>query len=171
MKEKQRRKNAYPMARAWLSQVSTARQKLETLRQKRDNLRMLTTSISSSPTGMPRSDSPDLQRTQTLIAEIDAMEELILEAERELRRVKTEVGLTLCKLENPLSQSVLMLRYIDQKDWRAISGKLHYKYTQLNHYLKFGLAELESILASCRKSKDGCEYNAGHWVSNEDTPL
>ena len=69
MREKRQRKKEYPMARVYLGHVSIAKWNLENLRQKRDNLRMLTTDTASHLTGLPRSGSPDLQRNETLIAE------------------------------------------------------------------------------------------------------
>ncbi len=147
MSVKYTKRGDYPLAERFLSRVRTAQRKLDKLRAKRDNLRLLTTNTSACLTGMPRSDSPDLQRNETLVVEIDELEEKIIEAERKLMQLRVEVGLTICQLEDSLIQAMLIMHYLDGMTWKKIGKQFTYGRTRVYDFRDRGLAQLEKRIS------------------------
>ena len=74
-------KHDYPAACAYLGRVRDAERHVEWLRERVANLRMLLTDTSVRLTDMPHSNSPGLQKHETLHAEIDEMDREIAAAE------------------------------------------------------------------------------------------
>lgn len=110
------------------------------------NLRMLLTDTSVHLTDMPHSDSPDLQKHETLHAEIDELEREITVAEKSKQEVVTEVGMMLTRLQDPLGQCALILYYLEKKRWTEVTEKMQFSIAQTYRFRDVGLAELEKLL-------------------------
>ncbi len=139
-------KSGYPMACEYLGRVRDADRHVEWLRERKDNLQMLLTDTSVHYTDMPHSDSPDLQKHQTIQAEIDEMEREIKEAEAAAADTRLEVGRTVCRLSDPVIQRILLLYYLENKSWRDVAGEMNYSPAQTYRYRDVGYAELEKLL-------------------------
>ena len=108
--------NPYPLACAWLNRIREAERKVERIRQRIANLRMLTTDDSVHLTDMPRGSSPDQQKLATLMAEIDESERELAEAEIALKAIRKEIVNTVNSLDNELLQKILIFRYIQKME-------------------------------------------------------
>ena len=107
---------------------------------------MLLTDTSVHLSDMPRSSSPDLQRHQTVYAQIDEMERDREEAEKKLNAIRLEIGSTVSRLSDPASQQVLMLRYLNGEKWKEIAVETGYSIPRVNQFRDIGMEELERIL-------------------------
>ena len=139
-------KSGYPMACEYLGRVRDADRHVEWLRERKDNLQMLLTDTSVHYTDMPHSDSPDLQKHQTIQAEIDEMEREIAAAEIAKQETISEVGMMLTRLQDPLGQRALILYYLEKKRWTEVAEKMQFSIAQTYRFRDAGLAELEELL-------------------------
>ena len=139
-------KTGYPAACEYLGRVRAANRHVEWLRDRKANLQMLLTDTSVHYTDMPHSDSPDLQKHQTIQAEIDEIERQITAAEASAAEIRLEVGRTVCRLSDPVVQKALILHYLDGKYWTDVAGVIRFSIAQTYRYRDAGLAELEKLL-------------------------
>ena len=139
-------KSDYPIACEYLGRVREAERHVDWLRQRVMNLRMLLTDTSVHFSDMPHSDSPDLQKHETLHAEIDELEREIAEAEKAKEDIRIEVGRTVCRLSDPLSQRAIIYHYLQGLSWRETAVKMKYSPMQVYRYRDAGYAELEEML-------------------------
>ena len=140
-------KMTYPLAQKYLGRVREAERKVEQMEFRKANLRMLLTDTSVHLSDMPRSDSPDPQRHQTIHAEMDALEREIAAARQELEKIREETGMMICRLSRPTTQRVMLLYYFQNKrSWLEVAQELGYSKAQVFRYRNRGLAELEKML-------------------------
>jgi len=139
-------KKSYPAARTFLERVRIADRKVEDMTMRIENLRMLLTDRSVHLSDMPRGSSPDQQRMQTVFAEIDELEREKAQAEAEAEVLRIEVGRMICRVSNPYSQKVLMLHYLENKQWSDIGSEVGYGRHQVYRARNAGYAELEKML-------------------------
>ena len=139
-------KHDYPAACAYLGRVRDAERHVERLLERVANMRMLLTDTSVHLTDMPHSDSPDLQKYETLHAEIDEMEREIAAAEIAKQETISEVSRTLIRLQDPLGQRALILYYLEKKRWTEVAEKMQFSIAQTYRFRDAGLAELEELL-------------------------
>ena len=139
-------KYEYPVACEYLGRVREAERHTDWLRERAANMRMLLTDTSVHMTDMPHSDSPNLQKHETLHAEIDELEREIAEAEKAAEDIRIEVGRTVCRLSDPLSQRAIIYHYLHGLSWRETAGKMKFSQTQVYRFRDAGYAELEEML-------------------------
>ncbi len=136
----------YPKASKYLGQIRKQRHLIATLKLRKENLQMLLTDKASHLSGMPGSDSPDLQREQTRVVEIDELEEEIAEARKRIKELKEEIGARIMLVSDPMAQRALIFRYLQCKSYRELGAALVYSPQQARRYLKKGLKEMEDML-------------------------
>ena len=141
-----KQESRYPLARAMLAKVRRADRKVELLRQRVANLRMLTTNTTVRLTGMPRSGSPDQQRLATLLAEIDEKERELQEAEMAALAIRHEAVKSINRISDPLLQQILRLHDLEGKSWKDIPDEIGYGRSRSFQYYDAGLAALDRIL-------------------------
>ena len=139
-------KYEYPVACEYLGRVREAERHVDWLRQRVENMRMLLTDTSVHLTDMPHSDSPDLQKHETLHAEIDELEREIAEAEKAKDDIRIEVGRIVCRLSDPLSQRAIIYHYLQGLSWRETAVQMKFSQTQVYRFRDAGYAELEEML-------------------------
>ena len=137
---------AYPTACEYLGRVRQADRRVEWLRERAANMRMLLTDTSVHLTDMPHSDSPDLQKHETLHAEIDELEREIAAAEKATQEVRVEIGITISRMTDPISQRIMILYYLQNKSWQEAAQEIRYSKAQTFRYRDEGYAELEEML-------------------------
>ena len=138
--------NEFPAAREYLGQVRKAEKHVEWLRQRVANLRMLLTDTAVHLTKTPGSGSLETQKNEALYAEIDSLEREIAEAEDAVKAIRTEVGMMICRIQDPIAQKVLILHYLDRMPWRNITSKIGFSETHMYRFRDMGYAELEKLL-------------------------
>ena len=136
-----------PLARGYLDRARKAKIQVNLLKQRIMNLRMLTTDTSVHLTeNRIQNDSADKNKLLTLTAQIDEMERELEETKEALENIRLEIGIMICRLNDPFIQRVLIMHYLDYKSWRAIAREIGYSHAQIFRYRDAGLAELEEIL-------------------------
>jgi len=137
----------YPVAQEYMGRVRDAERKVEQLEYQKANLRMMLTDTSVHLSDMPRSDSPDLQRHQTIQAKIDTLEQEIAAARQERKKTREETGMMLCRLSRPVTQRIMILYYFHpNRSWKEVANELGYSKAQVLRYRDEGFAELEKLL-------------------------
>ena len=131
-------RSEYPLACEYLGQIRAADRHVEWLRDRKMNLQMLLTDTSVHLPDMPHSDSLDLQKHQTIQAEIDEMEREFKEAETAAAATRLEVGRTVCRLSDTKSQKVLLLRYLENMSWWDIASEIKYSPAQTYRFRDAG---------------------------------
>lgn len=142
-------KGGTPMtAKEYLNQVREAEKKVAWLRRQVSNLRRLITDTSVHLTDMPHTDSPDLQKVQTIMAEIDDLERQIPVAEKEAAAIRHDVGLLICGIQDHIIQDVLTFHYLQGKTWNEIARELGFCNSRIRQLNYCGLSIIDQSLAA-----------------------
>ncbi len=136
---------SWPKAEKYLGQVRKKQEEIVKLERRRENELLLRSDKALHLTGLPRSDSPDLQREQTRSVEIDELEEKKREAEKELKALQEEVGDTIMEIADPISQKILILHYIQGNSWKKVASEVGYSTVHMRRYRDEGMDELEEL--------------------------
>ncbi len=140
----------YPLTKKYLGRVWEAQGKEGRLEYRKANLQMMLTDTAVHWSDTPRSSSPDMQRKQTIQAEIDAVEQEIVEARQETEKIREEIGMTICRLSNPLSQRVLILHYLQHMSWRQAAREMQICKATVYRLRDAGYKELEELLKAAQ---------------------
>ena len=97
---------------------------------------------------MPHGGSRDLQKHETIQAEIDELECDLAEAEVSAWKIRMEVGLMICRLSDPTGQKVLIHRFIQHEEWKTVSQKTGYSISLIFKCKDEAMSELEKILTA-----------------------
>ncbi len=143
-----RLRDLYPRATKYLGQIRKQKHLIQELKLRKENMQLLLTDLAAHLSGMPRSDSPDLQREQTRVVELDVLEGEIQEARKNMKALKKEIGARIMLVSDPLSQRALILRYVQCQAYRELGITMAYSPAQARRYLKKGLAEIEAMLSA-----------------------
>ena len=136
----------YPRVQALLDRLRAAELEVNRLREKRELLRMVTTDTSVHLMLASGSDSPDKQKIQTALAEIDELKEKILVAATALQAIRIDVAYILSRVSQPPGKKVLQMYFFEHKNWRTIASETHFAISAVFRYREKGLEELEAIL-------------------------
>ena len=136
----------FPRVQGLMDHLRAAERRAESLREKRDFLRMMTTDTSCHLTGMPRSDSPDQQRIQTALAEIDELEGKITAAEASVQATRLYIFNMSSEITDSLIRKALRLYFFEHRSWENIRRELHCARTCIYTMRLEGLQALEEIL-------------------------
>lgn len=134
-------------ARAFLSRLRRQSHRLNLKRGQVQALHDLATSATAQISDMPRSDSPNLQRLETLVCKIADLEAEIQQESVELEAVRLETALMICRLHDPIYQRLLTLRYIDNRKWSEIMDELGYSRSRVYEIHEDALCAMEKLLA------------------------
>ena len=147
-KRKRSEKRQYLMARTYLGQYAISKKHLERIELKIFNLRSLLTDnsmhLSDAYHGNGRGYIKN--RQETLAAEIDELEREAAEARQKADSIRIEIGETICKIEDPIVQKVLMLHYLESMSLSKTARKINYGKTHTFRLNETGLSELERLL-------------------------
>jgi len=138
----------FPEACAFLEQVKESEQRVQQLEMRIENLRMLTTDTSVHLSDMPHTPSPDQQKLLTLLANIDELERELEQAKQEMQKVRMSVGSTICQIEDPLIQRILLLRYLYGNTWSEIQKALPCSNSTIYRFRDEGVEILDQLLIS-----------------------
>ena len=133
-------------ARDYLSRVRRMEQRLGWKRSQVMALREMATSATSQISGMPRSDSPNLQRMEALVCKIADLEQEIQQEAVALEDTRIETALTICHISNEQHQRVLTERYLHQHSWKTIAGNMGYSPSYVFRLHEDALCQMEALL-------------------------
>ena len=111
-----------------------------------ENLRMLATDTANHLNGASPGGKGDGDRIGRIMAEIVDTEQQISAAKEEAERIRLEVRETVTQIDNPVSQKVIMMYYLEHRILHEIAQEICYSQTQAFRVLETGLAEIERIL-------------------------
>ena len=109
-------------ARAFLSRLRRQSHRLNLKRGQVQALHDLATSATAQISDMPRSDSPNLQRLETLVCKIADLEAEIQQESVELEAVRLETALMICRLHDPVYQRLLTFAVYRQSEMERNYG-------------------------------------------------
>ena len=134
-------------ARVFLNRLGRIARRLKLKREQVQALHELATSATAQISDMPRSDSPNLQRLETLVCRIADLDAEIQQESVEMEAVRLETALMICRLHDPIYQRILTLRYIDNRKWNEIMDELGYSRSRIFEMHEDALCAMEKLLA------------------------
>ena len=122
-------------AREFLERVRVLRRGIKRKQGKIRFLREMATSTTATMSDMPRSDSPNLQRMETVLCKAADLERELAEDKATLAAVKEEITEAICDLDDYKEQQALFGRYVECKEWEDIAKACGYhKRTVQRHH-------------------------------------
>lgn len=140
-----RQKAEHSKAYEYLDKVREARRRVRQLEQRIANLRSLLTDTSAHVT-KTRTQSAPGDKMLSITAQIDELEREKVNAEKAAEEIRLEVGMMICRIEDPMAQRVLILRYLEGKNWKKIVNEMRTGNGQVFRFHEIGLSSLERIL-------------------------
>lgn len=134
-------------ARVFLNRLGRISRRMKLKREQVQALHELATSATAQISDMLRSDSPNLQRLETLVCKIADLDAEIQQESVEMEAVRLETALMICRLHDPAYQRILTLRYIDNRKWNEIMDELGYSRSRIFEMHEDALCAMEKLLA------------------------
>ena len=119
----------------FLGRVRKLRNGIENKMLRIETLRDMATSTTAAVSDMPRSDSPNLQRMETVLCKVADLESEIAEDRAAMETAKAEITAALSELEEYREQQALYGRYVECNAWAAIAKDcgFHIRTVQRQH--------------------------------------
>lgn len=119
----------------FLGRVRKLRNGIENKMLRIETLRDMATSTTAAVSDMPRSDSPNLQRMETVLCKVADLESEIAEDRAAMETAKAEITAALSELEDYREQQALYGRYVECNAWAAIAKDcgFHIRTVQRQH--------------------------------------
>ena len=119
----------------FLGQVRRLRNGIENKMLRIETLRDMATSTTAAVSDMPRSDSPNLQRMETVLCKVADLESEIAQDRAAMETAKAEITAALSELEDYREQQALYGRYVECNAWAAIAKDcgFHIRTVQRQH--------------------------------------
>ncbi len=119
----------------FLGRVRKLRNGIENKMLRIETLRDMATSTTAAVSDMPRSDSPNLQRMETVLCKVADLESEIAQDRAAMETAKVEITAALSELEDYREQQALYGRYVECNAWAAIAKDcgFHIRTVQRQH--------------------------------------
>ena len=119
----------------FLGRVRKLRNGIENKMLRIETLRDMATSTTAAVSDMPRSDSPNLQRMETVLCKVADLESEIAHDRAAMETAKAEITAALSELEDYREQQALYGRYVECNAWAAIAKDcgFHIRTVQRQH--------------------------------------
>ena len=119
----------------FLGRVRKLRNGIENKMLRIETLRDMATSTTAAVSDMPRSDSPNLQRMETVLCKVADLESEITQDRAAMETAKAEITAALSELEDYREQQALYGRYVECNAWAAIAKDcgFHIRTVQRQH--------------------------------------
>ena len=119
----------------FLGRVRKLRNGIENKKLRIETLRDMATSTTAAVSDMPRSDSPNLQRMETVLCKVADLESEIVQDRAAMETAKAEITTALSELEDYREQQALYGRYVECNAWAAIAKDcgFHIRTVQRQH--------------------------------------
>ena len=130
----------------FLGQVRRLRNGIENKMLRIETLRDMAASTTGRITDMPRSDSPNLQKMETVLCKVADLEREIIADRAEMESAKAEVAAALSELEDYREQEVLFGRYVECNAWAAIATDCGYHIRTVQRRHDSGVEHLAALL-------------------------
>ena len=119
----------------FLGRVRKLRNGIENKMLRIETLRDMATSTTAAVSDMPRSDSPNLQRMETVLCKVADLESEIAQDRAAMETAKAEITAALSELEDYQEQQALYGWYVECNAWAAIAKDcgFHIRTVQRQH--------------------------------------
>ena len=119
----------------FLGRVRKLRNGIENKMLRIETLRDMATSTTAAVSDMPRSDSPNLQRMETVLCKVADLESEIAQDRAAMETAKAEITAALSELEDYREQQALYGRYVECNAWGGIAKDcgFHIRTVQRQH--------------------------------------
>ena len=119
----------------FLGRVRKLRNGIENKMLRIETLRDMATSTTAAVSDMPRSDSPNLQRMETVLCKVADLESEIAQDRAAMETAKAEITAALSELVDYREQQALYGRYVECNAWAAIAKDcgFHIRTVQRQH--------------------------------------
>ena len=117
---------AVQAAREFLGQARELQAGIANKRHRIEMLRNMATSTTGTMSDMPRSDSPNLQRMETVLCKAADLEMEVAGDMARLVEAKQEITAAIGELSEYREQEVLYYRYVECMPWAAIATECGY---------------------------------------------
>jgi len=134
-------------AKEFLGRVGRIERRLKWKKTQVESLRTLATGCSAQISDMPRSDSPNLQRLETLVCKIADLDAAVKQDEADLAAAKIDLALMICRVPNELQQAILTARYMECKTWSIVIEETGISRSGVFSHHEDALCWVESLLA------------------------
>ena len=134
-------------ARDYLNRVHRMERKLRWKREQITALREMATSATMRISDMPRGDSPNLQRMESLVCKITDLEREALAEAAALEAARIDTALMICNLQNEQHQQLLTERYLRSRGWKEIADAMGYSLSHMFRLHEDALCHMEALLA------------------------
>ena len=112
---------AMKTAQEFLGRALTLQREIENKKRRIQTLRDMATSTTGTMSDMPRSDSPNLQRMETVLCKAADLEFEVDVDKARLDLLKADITEVLSDLEDFREQQVLYARYVAGMEWNSIA--------------------------------------------------
>ena len=134
-------------ARDYLNRVHRMERKLRWKREQITALRDMAASATMRISDMPRTDSPNLQRMETLVCKVADLEQEVLAEVVALEATRIDTALMICNLPNEQHQQLLTERYLRGRGWKEIADAMGYSLSHMFRLHEDALCHMEVLLA------------------------
>ena len=111
---------AMEAAREFLGRARALRREIENKQRRIQTLRDMATSTTGTMSDMPRSDSPNLQRMETVLLKAADLEMEVAGDMARLDEIKQEITAAIGELDDYREQEVLFYRYVNCLSWARV---------------------------------------------------
>lgn len=119
-------------AKEYLRQVRWIDQRIDSKIALTERLRDTATKATFTLSDMPRSDSPNLQRMESVIIKIIDMERSINDDIDRLVDLKRTVITAICELRDPEQELLMEQHYLNYRSWEEIAAMMNYSTRQVH---------------------------------------
>ena len=137
---------AMKAAQEFLGRALTLQREIENKKRRIQTLRDMATSTTGTMSDMPRSDSPNLQRMETVLCKAADLEFEVDVDKARLDLLKADITEVLSDLEDFREQQVLYARYVAGMEWNSIATECGCaRATAIRHHHS-GLSHIAEIM-------------------------
>lgn len=137
---------AMKAAQEFLGRALTLQREIENKKRRIQMLRDMATSTTGTMSDMPRSDSPNLQRMETVLCKAADLEFEVDVDKARLDLLKADITEVLSDLEDFREQQVLYARYVAGMEWNSIATECGCaRATAIRHHHS-GLSHIAEIM-------------------------
>ena len=132
----------------YLNQIQEAKARVRKLKARIQNLEAMVTDNAYHMNGPIGHGQVDQDKTGTLIAAKCDAEHELAEAEKAAAEVLDEVGTVISRIENPDTQDVIKMRYVDGMKYDEIATGKKFSIQRVFQLRRIGIEEVERIIGS-----------------------
>lgn len=137
---------AMEAAREFLGRARELRREIENKQRRIQTLRDMATSATGTMSDMPRSDSPNLQRMETVLLKAADLEMEVAGDMARLDEIKQEITAAVCEMPDYREQQALYFRYVDCLPWAEISTQTGFHRRTLMKWHESGMVHFGAMM-------------------------